>query len=67
MIVPIEEVFTEQQADAINAEQLESLLGKYRRTLQSDRRHLLEQFSAGPGRPQGRRASAASAPAPGSC
>ena len=44
MIVPIEEVFTDVQADAIY-EQLRSVLGKYRRTLQSDRRHLLEQFT----------------------
>ena len=44
MIVPIEEVFADVQADAIY-EQLRAVLGKYRRTLQSDRRHLLEQFT----------------------
>ena len=44
MIVPIEEVFTDVQASAIY-EQLRAVLGKYRRTLQSDRRHLLEQFT----------------------
>jgi uncharacterized protein (DUF2252 family) len=44
MIVPIEEVFAEVQADAIYAE-IRMVLGKYRRTLQSDRRHLLEQFT----------------------
>ncbi len=44
MIVPIEEVFADVQADAIY-ELLLSVLGKYRRTLQSDRRHLLEQFA----------------------
>ena len=44
MIVPIEEVFADVQADALYA-QLRAVLGKYRRTLQSDRRHLLEQFA----------------------
>jgi uncharacterized protein (DUF2252 family) len=44
VIVPIEEVFADVQAGAIYA-QLRSVLGKYRRTLQSDRRHLLEQFT----------------------
>ena len=44
MIVPVEEVFADVQADAIY-EQIRTVLGKYRRTLQSDRRHLLEQFT----------------------
>jgi uncharacterized protein (DUF2252 family) len=44
MIVPVEEVFPDVQADAIY-EQLRAVLGKYRRTLQSDRRHLLEQLT----------------------
>jgi uncharacterized protein (DUF2252 family) len=44
VIVPVEEVFAEVQADAVY-EQLRAVLGKYRRTLQSDRRHLLEQFT----------------------
>ncbi|MGO9671205.1 MAG: DUF2252 domain-containing protein, partial [Streptosporangiaceae bacterium] len=44
MIVPIEEVFADVQADAIY-ELLRTVLGKYGRTLQSDRRHLLEQFA----------------------
>jgi uncharacterized protein (DUF2252 family) len=43
MIVPVEELFAHIQADAIY-EQLRAILGKYRRTLQSDRRHLLENF-----------------------
>src|SRR5262249_24308625 len=43
-IVPVEEVFAEAQAGAIY-EQIRAVLGKYRRTLQSDRRHLLEQFT----------------------
>jgi uncharacterized protein (DUF2252 family) len=43
-IVPVEEVFADVQADAIY-EQIRGVLGKYRRTLQSDRRHLLEQFT----------------------
>jgi uncharacterized protein (DUF2252 family) len=44
MIVPVEEVFADVQAGAIY-EQLRAVLGKYQRTLQSDRRHLLEQFA----------------------
>ena len=43
-IVPIEELFTDIQADAIY-EQVRAVLGKYRRTLQSDRRQLLKQFT----------------------
>ena len=44
MIVPVEDVFADVAADAIY-EQLRTVLGKYRRTLQSDRRHLLGQFT----------------------
>ena len=44
MIVPIEDVFAGVQSDAIYAE-IRTVLGKYGRTLQSDRRHLLERFS----------------------
>ena len=44
MIVPVEDVFADVQADAIYTE-IRTVLGKYRRTLQSDRRHLLEQFT----------------------
>jgi hypothetical protein len=44
MIVPIEEVFSDVQADALQAE-LRAVLGKYQRSLQSDRRHLLGQFA----------------------
>ena len=44
MIVPVEEVFADVQADALY-QLLHAVLGKYRRTLQSDRRHLLEQFT----------------------
>ena len=44
LIVPIEEVFSGVQAEAIY-ELLGTVLGKYRRTLQSDRRHLLDQFA----------------------
>ncbi len=44
MIVPIEEIFADVQADAIY-DLLRTVLGKYGRTLQSDRRHLLEQFT----------------------
>jgi uncharacterized protein (DUF2252 family) len=44
LIVPVEEIFAGLQADAIY-QLLNTVLGKYRRTLQSDRRHLLEQFA----------------------
>ena len=44
VIVPVEEVYSDVQAAAIY-EQIRTVLGKYRRTLQSDRRHLLEQFT----------------------
>ena len=44
MIVPVEDVFSDMQADALYKE-LNAVLGKYRRSLQSDRRHLLEQFA----------------------
>jgi uncharacterized protein (DUF2252 family) len=44
MIVPVEEVFSGVQADALY-ELIHAVLVKYRRTLQSDRRHLLEQFT----------------------
>mgnify|MGYP003694674167 CR=1 FL=1 len=44
MIVPIEEVFADVQADALY-KQLRAVLGKYQRSLQSDRRHLLGQFA----------------------
>ena len=43
MIVPVEEVFAGVQAGAIY-ELIRTVLGKYRRSLQSDRRHLLGQF-----------------------
>src|SRR5207245_5733634 len=38
------EVFADVQADAIY-QLVGTVLGKYRRTLQSDRRHMLEQFA----------------------
>jgi uncharacterized protein (DUF2252 family) len=44
MIVAVEEIFSDMESDAIY-EQLRAVLGKYRRTLQSDRRHLLKQFT----------------------
>jgi uncharacterized protein (DUF2252 family) len=43
-IVPVEEIFAGVQADMIY-QLIGTVLGKYRRTLQSDRRHLLEQFT----------------------
>jgi uncharacterized protein (DUF2252 family) len=44
IIVPLEELFADVEASALY-EQVRAVLGKYRRTLQSDRRHLLEQFT----------------------
>ena len=44
LIVPVEELFPDMEAAAVS-EQLREVLDKYRRTLQSDRRHLLEQFT----------------------
>ena len=44
LIVPVEEVYPEVEADAIY-QLINTVLNKYRRTLQSDRRHLLEQFA----------------------
>jgi uncharacterized protein (DUF2252 family) len=44
IVVPVEELFSDLKADEIYAE-LSSLMSKYGRTLQSDRRHLLEQFT----------------------
>jgi uncharacterized protein (DUF2252 family) len=44
MIVPVEEVFADVQAGAIY-EQVRGVLSKYRRSLQSDRRHLLQEFT----------------------
>jgi uncharacterized protein (DUF2252 family) len=43
-IVPIEELFSDVQAHALY-EEIRAVLGKYRRSLQSDRRYLLEQFT----------------------
>jgi Ion channel/Uncharacterized protein conserved in bacteria (DUF2252) len=40
LIVPVEDLFADMQADALYA-QLNELLGKYLRTLQSDRRYLV--------------------------
>jgi uncharacterized protein (DUF2252 family) len=44
LIQPVEELFPDVQASAIY-ELLRGVLGKYQRTLQSDRKHLLEQFT----------------------
>jgi uncharacterized protein (DUF2252 family) len=44
LIEPVEEVFAGIQATAIY-EQIRAVLGQYRRTLQSDRKHLLEYFT----------------------
>ncbi len=44
VIVPFTELFQETEADALR-ESLERLIAAYRRTLQSDRKHLLEQYS----------------------
>jgi len=42
-IVPVEDVVTDMQADALYQE-IEAVLARYRRNLQSDRRRLLEHF-----------------------
>jgi uncharacterized protein (DUF2252 family) len=44
LIEPVEEVFPHEQASAIY-ELIRQTLGRYQRTLQSDRKHLLEQFT----------------------
>jgi len=44
LIEPLAELFPDVQVTALYAE-LDSVLGKYRRTLQSDRKHLLEHFT----------------------
>ena len=44
IIVPVEELFNDMQSHEIYDE-LDGLLSKYSRTLQSDRRYLLEQFT----------------------
>ena len=44
LIEPVEEVFSGEQASALY-ELIRQTLGKYRRTLQSDRKHLLEEFT----------------------
>ncbi len=44
LIVPVEEVFSDRKSQEIY-DWLNSMSAKYRRTLQSDRRHLLEQFT----------------------
>jgi uncharacterized protein (DUF2252 family) len=44
LIQPVEELFPDVEVSAIY-EQLREVLGKYQRTLQSDRKHLLEQFT----------------------
>jgi uncharacterized protein (DUF2252 family) len=43
LIVPVEELLSEGQSDLLT-ETIHELLQRYRRTLQSDRQHLLEQF-----------------------
>jgi len=53
-IVPVEEIFANVQAAAIY-EQIAAVVNKYRRSLQSDRRHLLNEFQAGARGAQGRR------------
>jgi uncharacterized protein (DUF2252 family) len=44
LIEPVEEVFADVQADAIY-DLIREVMGKYQRTLQSDRKHLLEYFT----------------------
>ena len=44
LIEPVEDVFADVQADAIY-DLIREVMGKYRRTLQSDRKHLVEYFT----------------------
>ncbi|WP_084699765.1 DUF2252 domain-containing protein [Streptacidiphilus anmyonensis] len=44
MIIPVEELFSDVQADSLY-DLIGTVLSKYRLTLQSDRRHLLSQFT----------------------
>jgi len=44
LIQPVEEIFPDTQSDEIYG-LIREVLGKYRRTLQSDRRHLVEYFT----------------------
>lgn len=44
LIVPVEEVFTEIASDELYA-WVRGLIGEYRRSLQTDRRHLLAQYT----------------------
>jgi uncharacterized protein (DUF2252 family) len=44
MIVPVEDVFSDVQADAVY-EQIRTVIDTYRRTLQAGQRHLLDQFT----------------------
>jgi uncharacterized protein (DUF2252 family) len=44
LVVPVEDLFGDVTRDALYSE-IRDLVRKYRRTLQSDRRHLLEQFA----------------------
>jgi len=44
LIMPAEEIFTDLQVSALYAE-IQNVLAKYRRTMPSNRRHLVEQFS----------------------
>jgi uncharacterized protein (DUF2252 family) len=43
-VVPVEQLFADVQSDLLY-HMIEEVLGRYRRTLQTDRRHLLDQFS----------------------
>ena len=44
LLVPIDELLAEQRDRAAFVSQISDLLGKYRRTLETDRRYLLDQF-----------------------
>jgi uncharacterized protein (DUF2252 family) len=44
LLVPVDELMPEAQDAAAFQAQLAGLIGKYRRTLESERRHLLEQY-----------------------
>ena len=55
LIVPIEELLAGARSDASSTRRSTALIRSYRRTLQRDRRHLLEEFRFVAHRPQGGR------------
>src|SRR4029077_8629255 len=44
LLVPIEDLLSDQSQRSALESEIHSIIGKYRRTLETDRRHLMEQF-----------------------